>query len=236
MSDRFASLFFDPNAASCHAAKYAGHRERLVEIPVDHNRDRVGARLLSLVDVRREFSQIEVKAAERTVPTESRLKTLLEALVLVWSGPVGVEELIVQAFLRPGRDGAVDKRDLDEEIDAVVQGVDGERGRSEFEDREFRLERESVRHLEASGAGCADGRRQGEGQLPSESDFIISKSNRSALEIPLHPSHTRGGRITVFETKTQSRESKREKIRVEVFFFCFGSPAASPLPAARTHD
>jgi hypothetical protein len=34
----------------------------------------------------------------------------------------------VQAFLRPGRDGAVDKRDLDEEIDAVVQGVDGERG------------------------------------------------------------------------------------------------------------
>ena len=40
----------------------------------------------------------------------------------------------------------MDERDLDEEIDAVGQAVNGERRGSEFESGEFEFERESIRH------------------------------------------------------------------------------------------
>jgi hypothetical protein len=82
------------------------------------------------------------------IAAEPCLEPQLEALILVWSGPVGVEKLVVQAFLGPGREGAVDERGLDEKVDAVTRAVDDKRRRSELEDRESKLERESVAHLD----------------------------------------------------------------------------------------
>jgi hypothetical protein len=67
--------------------------------------------------------------------------------VLVCSSTVGVQELVAQSVLGSGGERAVYERDLDEEADAVVQAVDGQRRRSKFEDHEFELERESVAHL-----------------------------------------------------------------------------------------
>ena len=67
--------------------------------------------------------------------------------MLVCSSTVGVQELVAQSVLGSGGERAVYERDLDEEVDAVVQAVDGQRRRGEFEDCEFKLKQESVRHL-----------------------------------------------------------------------------------------
>lgn len=83
---------------------------------------------------------------ERKIATETCLEALLEAFVLVRSRLIGVQELVVQAFLCPRREGAVDERGVDEEVDAVVQAVEGKRRRGKLEDREFKLERKSVGH------------------------------------------------------------------------------------------
>ena len=119
---------------------------------LDRDRDRVGVGLCTEGDFFRQSRQIEVEAAKRTVSTETRLKALLEALVLVLSWTVSVQELVAQLVLRPGCEGAVHERDLDEKVDAGVQAVDLKRRRSEFEYGQLELERESVQHRVR---GCA---------------------------------------------------------------------------------
>lgn len=53
----------------------------------------------------------------------------------------------MQAFLCPLREGAVHERGVDEELDAVVKAVDGERRRSELQNAQFKFGRKPVAHL-----------------------------------------------------------------------------------------
>ena len=93
-------------------------------------------------------------------------QTLFESGMLVLTRSVGIQKLVVQAFLSPGSEGAVDERNLDEEVDAVVQARLDERRRGELEDSKFELERESVAHLESQLRSVALG-----GSASKETEF-----------------------------------------------------------------
>ncbi len=53
----------------------------------------------------------------------------------------------MQAILSPGRERAMDERDLDEEVDAFGETRLDKRRRGEFEDAQLEFEREPVAHL-----------------------------------------------------------------------------------------
>ena len=90
MGHGIARRFLNARAAFSGIVGTARQSCRPVDSPVDRSRHRVGSELNSLMNVRRQVSQIEGEAAEGTVAAKACLETRLEAFVLVRSRLIGV--------------------------------------------------------------------------------------------------------------------------------------------------
>lgn len=78
-------------------------------------------------------SRLEIQARNGSTCSEACVRqTSFESSILVPARSVSIQKLIVQAFLSPGCERAVNERGVEEKVDAVVQMVHGKRGRSKF--------------------------------------------------------------------------------------------------------